>query len=532
VAEVVSRAWDGNYGYSSTQPTSFPSHDDNGQQHTIDGDAAVGKLNSDVCDQTRLRRSLGRSQRPRPITVSSLDCYTSSPFSSPPHFIHQPDPAQARQSDTKFCHSQQYQPPSMISNFTSGRPQRRQSGESFIDLMSPTAMDFPQSSAEPDTPPPTDNAALKTGLKIDTKPVITALGKSSFLQPRSAKRGKDKSQSPSTSRHASPNVTVGNSFAGQRFPPTTNHLNAQERADLVRKTKKLAQVFGQTPDANSLLPLMDDGNGNVRLAVSPGAAAQRNRHQRAAQSMSENAYIMASTPTSADWPSSDGTRYISASGRRHSDPMSPDHVSFLADHSSDDSDGDHSNTVKEGSVRTVNAAQTNVSHDVLRDDASSFVDFSDEVGARSVLGAHSRKLGHMSSPSAPSFFDVPTPEEAAELERKRKRDRLAKLHRFLGSRVPADLVIGSFDLEASLPEVMEEHNSPVSEDEGLSRWKMKRKRDTVNLETPMWFDDLDWNKAELDTKEKALNVRRAHKMEQVGAFYMFGTFHIVHSCDP
>lgn len=48
---------------------------------------------------------------------------------------------------------------------------------------------------------------------------------------------------------------------GTSVPPTTNYLNAQERADLIRKSRKLAQVFGQTP--SPLTGLMDAGNAPV-----------------------------------------------------------------------------------------------------------------------------------------------------------------------------------------------------------------------------------------------------------------------------
>lgn len=34
---------------------------------------------------------------------------------------------------------------------------------------------------------------------------------------------------------------------GRSVPPTTNHLNSQERSNLIRKSRKLTQLFGQTP---------------------------------------------------------------------------------------------------------------------------------------------------------------------------------------------------------------------------------------------------------------------------------------------
>lgn len=108
-------------------------------------------------------------------------------------------------------------------------------------------------------------------------------------------------------------------------------------------------------------------------------------------------------------------------------------------------------------------------------------------------------------------------EEQAEEERRRKRDKLAKLHRFLGSRVPPELALG-FNYIDQLPPVAATVGD--EEDEDRSRFGLLRRRNSPITEDYVVadVDPADRLKSDLDLQEKAINVRRAAKMEQVRLF--------------
>ncbi|KXN88918.1 hypothetical protein AN958_06789 [Leucoagaricus sp. SymC.cos] len=123
-----------------------------------------------------------------------------------------------------------------------------------------------------------------------------------------------------------------------------------------------------------------------------------------------------------------------------------------------------------------------------------------------------------------------TPEQRAEEQRRRNREKLAKLHRFLGSRVPTDLVLGAGSLESSLPPI--QPLMPAEDHDSRKQW-LRRRRSSSAGALPSWSDDVDRMKEELNNKEKAINVRRAQKMEK-----LFGVpppqtlYHTRHSPSP
>lgn len=191
-------------------------------------------------------------------------------------------------------------------------------------------------------------------------------------------------------------------------------------ADLVRKSRKLARVFGHTPAAAAV-------------------------HTAAFSAV-----------------------------RRHSMPLSPDDVSFLS-----------------------------LTSPPI--DAESFIDLDDDDPA-----PPPRRLVPRAS------TETLSPEALAEDDRRRKRERLAKLHRFLGSRVPAHLVLG---LDAPPP-----HPDPDPDDSSSSAatrrvWRMRRRSSSAAALPALCADELERVREELDDKEKAINVRRAHKMEKVRVFF-------------
>ena len=113
-----------------------------------------------------------------------------------------------------------------------------------------------------------------------------------------------------------------------------------------------------------------------------------------------------------------------------------------------------------------------------------------------------------------SLFTL-TSTEVHEGEQRRKREKLVKLHRFLGSRVPTDLVLG-LDLTQSSP-ILPPASPDVGEADTRKKFRMLRRRSSSYAEytRPLTAQE-DRMKSELDMQEKALNVRRAAKMEKVG----------------
>ena len=106
-------------------------------------------------------------------------------------------------------------------------------------------------------------------------------------------------------------------------------------------------------------------------------------------------------------------------------------------------------------------------------------------------------------------------------ERRRKRERLAKLHRFLGSRIPAELVLGPHEMGSPLPDVAPSSltdNHALSDGEAtpsLPSWIPRRRRSSLSSSLPAhWLID-ERRKEHLSDKEKALRVKRANKMEKV-----------------
>jgi hypothetical protein len=286
------------------------------------------------------------------------------------------------------------------------------------------------------------------------------------------------------------------------MPPTTNFLNPTERAQLIKKSRKLAQVFGQTPGAADFLP---DARSSFLEVSAPSTSKARHRP---AASMNMIGQMPPAQRPLPPWPAPDKTIHMTIHGRRHSISSAP---------ASDE-------------AQTVSL----VSGDNESSSPRSFMDFSNsnedadvdvDVGpddSISVAGTVSASAGRSrsripASPSSPSLFENLSPEEQAEEERRKKRDKLAKLHRFLGSRVPTSLVLGSDYLEAALPPpvVALDGTLAMSDSESRRSTWVKRRRSSSAAVLSSWSDDLDRLKEDLNDKEKAIIVRRAQKMEKV-----------------
>lgn len=99
---------------------------------------------------------------------------------------------------------------------------------------------------------------------------------------------------------------------------------------------------------------------------------------------------------------------------------------------------------------------------------------------------------------------------APEEDRRRRREKIAKLHRFLGSRVPTSLVLGFSASDDALPSL-----DRTKDNVRASRHNRRRSSSATETRSN-WFGPDDRMKEELDEREKAINVRRAIKMEKVG----------------
>ncbi|KAF9225386.1 hypothetical protein BS17DRAFT_778527 [Gyrodon lividus] len=287
------------------------------------------------------------------------------------------------------------------------------------------------------------------------------------------------------------------------LPPTSNWLDANERADRIRRNRKLTQVFGRTPAAEGLPSDSDELRAFKRLpppalASLLGTAKPKNHRHAMSVSVAVRTRGLQTEPTTP-WQIDN---LWSPGDRRHSIPLTPSSFTFYVDDvqnvtSANDHDGSHS--PRDSQHMSPTSFIDLSDEEVMRDDGASAISFLD-------IPNQNRRRRLYQSSSTPSLVETLDPDEQAEADRRRKREKLAKLHRFLGSRVPPEAVTGCIVGPPLPPTVMPEKD--IHEN-----WLCGRRSDSV---APLEY--FDRGKEELDDKEKALNVRRAQKMERV-----FGT---------
>ena len=281
------------------------------------------------------------------------------------------------------------------------------------------------------------------------------------LEPISSSRSMDSEISRPHPRPLPPIPTASRA----PLSPTTNFLDSEERADLVRKTRKLARVFGKTPGAD-VMPVQ------------------------------ELSLPMSRYSSDSDWSRSPASQ--SDEVRRHSAPLSPDDVYSMSSHGS------------------LSSPKDKAGHNILNDTF-------DGGDADSVMLEADKIIKPIPSISAMSQSEAMSDEDEQAEERRRKREKLAKLHRFLGSRVPINLVLGT-DIEPSSPSpYFSPINSLYRNEDGQTTWLRRRKSSSAILSSPHWSNDLERVKEELNEQEKFINVRRAVKMEKVHQ-YLFSGF--------
>jgi hypothetical protein len=277
------------------------------------------------------------------------------------------------------------------------------------------------------------------------------------------------------------------------LPPTTNQLDANERADRIWRNRKLTRVFGRTPGAEESTTDTDEPRVSKK-SHPPSLAAlltkQKNHRHAVSVSLSLKAPGRKTEPSSP-WQT-DG--FWSPGGRRHSTPLATGFTLYVDDEQDETAAKDPFRSPK--FVDSPDAASTrsfiDLSDDEIRDDDVSDLSFFPPRPDR-------RRCLHHST-STPSLVESLDSEAQAEIEKRRKREKLARLHRFLGSHVPPEAVTGSlFGPPSAPPAVPEESNH--------EHWVRRNK-------SPPPYE-FDRGKEELDEREKALNVRRAQKMERV-----------------
>jgi hypothetical protein len=294
---------------------------------------------------------------------------------------------------------------------------------------------------------------------------------------------------------------------------TTTSLTATERAGLVKKTRKIAQLFGQIPGPD-LSPLSPVVSPLQRSLLSPDA---RKGHR---------AFASISNPLHPSdrgvWPPPEETVYLNINGRRHSTPLTPTNTSTMWGLDEDEGvlEFDQRSPVSTSPSRTRSSRSSPISP---APSPSSFIDLSEDESAAETpkdITDHRRQAPFSMIDDTASLLTL-TSAQVHEEERRRKREKLAKIHRFLGSRVPPDLVLG-FEPTQS-PQLPPPASPEITEpDDTKKKFRMRRRRSSSysGYTKPLTAQE-DRMKSDLDIQEKALNVRRAAKMEKVGTVHSF-----------
>ena len=268
-------------------------------------------------------------------------------------------------------------------------------------------------------------------------------------------------------------------------PATTNLLDVGERADLIRKTRKLTRVFGETPNVEDIVS--QDIN---RLATSE-VGQEHDTQARAC-------YV----------------HRVSDHLNLPSRSYSPDNVSFITvSPTLDEHEIDTPLALHQGESAVQGNFQSTLHHEKSESIRScspiSFIDLSDDgssvIDTTLLPPAHSLETG---------FVDQ-------ERERRQKRERLAKLHRFLGSQVPADLVLGINNNNVSCLPPLQDRSTQTrvcdKDDNAGKTWMKHHSSRSVILEPTTWSGDFERSKVDFDHRERIAFVRRAQKMEKVSS---------------
>ena len=554
-------------GSNSSQSVVHDQREKNGKIINNDGgDTAISRLAAAASrPSSRPHEESGKSTRPALFhSARSWESfrtrsgsYSSSSTQSPTKALE----PRISISSTRFSGYseslyQSSRPPDLALGYPSGNRNVLPSGspghESFIDLFSSSpqltisdtlsltgasrpaltsATSQPTSNNQsPSSPHPSEAAASASHTTLHgPKPPVPTAPKPSFKR-YSLTQPPDRNQhktSPS-SMHRLHQATLKNAAEESPgpVPPTTNFLNADERADLVKKSRKLAQVFGTTPKAVVISQKHDELPPTVTALSSVlGAGKGKGRHVHGAVSVSRTfkTPLHDDNESKSSWSLPEGTQYMTASGRRHSAPLNPDEFPFLHHHMP--SVDSYNGSIEVGSMADSDWSSDHAFGRKGPATPISFIDLSDGDAENDSISADETKKGkrasvHISA-STPSLAETLTLGEREEADRKRKRDKLAKLHRYLGSRVPVELVLGLNDGKSSIPTSLQVHEGRVSKLDTVSEhedhrkaWLTRRRSSSAAVSSGL-SHDLERLKEDLNDEEKAIHVRRAQKMEKV-----------------
>ncbi|KAH6916613.1 hypothetical protein BKA70DRAFT_1250047 [Coprinopsis sp. MPI-PUGE-AT-0042] len=276
-------------------------------------------------------------------------------------------------------------------------------------------------------------------------------------------------------------------YAEDPVPPTTNWLNQDERADLIRKSRKLARVFGRTPGPDIMAYQNNSPSGQ------PLSDKQQQRHHRT-PSPPRHRRRMSAWPSPTETQFWVGSTTSSGNSRRHSAPLSPDDIQGEA-------------TILISTYLLHRSSDDETPHD---DGMSSTFE---GIGNGHNSKSKSKKTATTGGASA-AKRPVSMSAQQAEEERAEART-IGQAPQASGFACPSELGVGC-PRRLVVGVVGRDGWNDESAAAKRTAWLRLRRRSSSSAALPpTWVSDLERNKEELDTKEKALNVRRAQKMEKV-----------------
>ena len=270
------------------------------------------------------------------------------------------------------------------------------------------------------------------------------------------------SSSPSTSHRRSVSAA---STPEPHVEYTSNNLTKTERAEKVRRNRKVLQILG-----DGLLKRGTGPTGDIAFDQALNTVTNTQCHSPLSPSAFDENFVIHKRPSQ-----------LLVENRRHSSPVtsgfSPDILidPHLLRRPQFDSQkyihpvASHQLVSTETEVATPKPKKEERLNDQYEQSAS--VRSGTPTLAESNPSLHSTDSFTEGGHSA--FLGHATLEQLEEKGRARKRATLAKLHRFLGSRVPADLVLGftQSEVEASLPPMESTPTTAESNSSGMARAK-------------------------------------------------------------
>ncbi|KAG8801956.1 hypothetical protein FRC17_006520, partial [Serendipita sp. 399] len=462
------------------------------------------------------------------------------------------------------------------------------------------------------TPEPSLNAALRSKASLpDEMPTFTALRVTpnktlgdyvAMLEIVDGREFDPESTSPKGSRQvlvdgsdkpriATPDISVELGSTGR--PSTTNLLDQKERAELVRKNRKIVQVLGPgaTPAAQTHMRAGASSPSNMdhlgyrrdyvhRSTQSDALAFGEHRYDNATDGRRQDQPIKSQVAHKLSWSALDqDTIFLSVNGRRHSSPMSPTLITPANDTTRD---ADVASMSSLGSIIKPANGNGGRGSSSRSNSPTSFIELSDDDGVKTPKRRRSvdlpepqehelgnGNLGNVSRPipsdlpesiraSTPSLDDFQTeysvsrrkwggsvtplrakpsiasslsrsdndvrrvdhwrgdPKDEWELERQRKRQQLAKIHRYLGSKVPAELVVGYSS--STVQPIAPVHVTPKGQDLQAEK---KRRRSSSATMYPSWDHPStrpssgQTSTDGLSSAERMQKMKSAAKIEQI-----------------